>query len=66
MMVALIAAFTVWMCLSAIGAAVEYERKRQTLGQEVKDLRKRYALSFPGVILSPDAVAEPRSDRKAA
>ena len=66
LMVALMAAFAVWMCLSTIGAAIEYERHRQTLGQEVKDLRNRYSLSYPGTIIRPDSVAKRDSGRKAA
>ena len=65
-MVAMIAAFTVWMCLSTIGAAVEFERKRRSLGQEVQDLRDRYSLSFPCVIISPKTMAKPGSGSKAA
>ena len=63
-MVAMIAAFTVWTCLSVLGSAAAYERRRRTLGREVKDLRQRYSLSLPGLIIRPDTGTE--SDRKAA
>ena len=63
-MVALIAAFTVWTCLSMLGTAVVYERRRRTLGREVKDLRKKYSLSFPGLVMTPET--RTGSDREAA
>ncbi len=63
-MVAIIAAFTVWTCLSVLGTAVEYERRRRNLGREVNDLRRRYSLSFPGRVIRPDTGTE--FDRKAA
>ena len=61
-MVAVIAAFTVWICLSIFGTVMEYERRRRNLGREVKDLRMRYMLSSPSAQRTPRA----RSDRKAA
>ncbi len=61
-MVALIATFTVWTCLTMLGTAAQYERRRRTLGREVKALRKRYV--FAGAVLeTPDTI---ESDRKAA
>ncbi len=62
--VALIAAFTVWMSLAVLGTVREYERRRRMLGHEVKHLRQRYALSFPGLVIRPDAGTG--SDHKAA
>jgi hypothetical protein len=53
-MVALIAAFTMWICLSIFGTVLEYERRRRNLGREVMDLRKRYSLSFPVAEKTPD------------
>jgi len=32
LMVAVIAAFTVWICLSIFGTVLEYERRRRSLG----------------------------------
>ncbi len=63
-MVALIAAFTVWTCLSMLGTAVAYERRRRNLSREVKDLRRKYSLSFPGLVITPDS--RTGSDREAA
>ncbi len=63
-MVALIAAFTVWMSLAVLGTVMEYERRRRNLGREVKDLRRRYSLSFPLMVVTPET--KTGSDRKAA
>ncbi len=63
-MVALIAAFTVWMSLAVLGTVMEYERRRRNLGREVKDLRRKYSLSFPGLVITPET--RTGSDRKAA
>ena len=61
-MVALVAAFTVWTCLSIFGTVMEYERRRSNLGNEVMDLRRKYSLSFPTAEVTPKA----GSGRKAA
>jgi len=53
--VAMIAAFTVWTCLSIFGTVMEYERRRSNLGREVMDLRKQYSLSFPTAESKPKA-----------
>ena len=45
-------------------AVVEYERCRLSLRREVKDLRQRYSLTSPVVVVTPDAGTG--SDRKAA
>ena len=63
-MVALIAAFTVWMSLAVLGTVMEYERRRRNLGREVKDLRRRYSLSFPLMVVT--AETKTGSDRKVA
>ena len=63
-MVAIIAAFTVWTCLSLLGSVVEYERRRRNLAHEVKDLRSRYSLSFPVAVIPPGT--RTGSDRTAA
>ncbi len=60
-MVAAIAGFTVWTCLTTLGAAADFERRRRTLGHEVKELRKRS--SYQGEAEPDDATG---SDRKAA
>jgi len=64
LMVAVIAAFTVWICLSIFGTVLEYERRRRNLGREVMDLRRRYSLSFPSAERTPGTSTG--SDRKAA
>ncbi len=66
LLVALIAAGTVVMCLSVLGAAVQYEHARSTLAGEVRELRKHYSLSYPDVIVPVDMVSDGESDRKAA
>lgn len=63
-MVAVIAAFTVWICLSIFGSALEYERRRRSLGREVRELRMRYQLSFPLADRTPRTGTG--SDRKVA
>ena len=63
-MVALVAAFTVWMTLAVLGTVMEYEHRRRSLGREVKDLRRRYSLSFPLMVVPPET--KTGSDRKAA
>ncbi len=63
-MVAVIAAFTVWICLSIFGTVLEYERRRRNLGREVNDLRRRYSWSFPAAVMTPGT--KTGSGRKAA
>ncbi len=63
-LVALIAAFTVWTCLSMLATVVEYERRRRNLGREVNDLRRRYSWSVPAAVMTPGT--KTGSGRKAA
>ncbi len=61
-MVAVIAAFTVWTCLAMLASAADYERRRRTLGLEVRELRKRYSFHRAAT----DAEATTGTDREAA
>ena len=66
LLVALIAAMSVTMCLSVLGAAVQYEIARKRLAGEVRELRERYSLSYPDVIVPVDAVSGSETERTAA
>ena len=66
LVVALIAAMTVTMCLSVIGASIRYERVRRNLAGQVHELRQHYSLSYPDVITPVDVVSDMGTDRKAA
>ncbi len=66
LLVAMIAAGTVVMCLSVLGAAVQYEQARRRLAAEVRELRERYSLSYPDVIVPVDVMSDMAPDRKAA
>lgn len=52
--VAAIAAFTAWMCLRVIATAMSYDHRRRRLAEDVRALRKRYALSCQNVIFPDD------------
>ncbi len=65
-LVALIAAMTVTMCLSVLGAAMRYEHARRLLAGQVHELRERYSLSYPDVIVSLDVMSDTDTDRAAA
>jgi len=65
-LVAMIAAMTVTMCLRVLVAAMRYEHDRSKLAGEVDELRKRYSLSYPDVIVSVDVVSDMKSDVRAA
>ncbi len=66
LVVAMIAAMTVTMCLSVISAAIRYETVRRNLAGEVQELRKRYSLSCPDVIMPVDVMSDMGTDREAA
>ncbi len=66
LLVALIAAMTVSMCLSVLGAAVEYGGTSKRLAGDVRELRKRCSLSYPDVIVPVDVISGMESDRAAA
>ncbi len=65
-LVAMIAAMTVTMCLRVLVAAMRYEHDRSKLAGEVDELRKRYSLSYPDVIVSVDVMSDMESDVRAA
>ncbi len=66
LLVALIAAMTVTMCLSVLSAAVEYGGTSKTLAGDVRELRERYSLSYPDVIVPVDVISDMETERRAA
>ena len=57
-LVALIAVVTVVMCLSVLGALVEREQGLRQLGEDVRELKRRYTFSFSEPDEMPPALAE--------